>query len=502
MTLRSRLAIGLIGIAIILVIPLLIAVRSLDRLHTEARGLQREEFAASLLLGELREGLDDLRRLEERVLLVHDPSSPDAMADQIRQVRALGDSLEHYQLSAAASDVRRAVASIARWGPEEYQAAKVRRFDIADTISARYVVPALDSAEAGVRSAEDDLRQRTLDRIDRSASSLRSTQMAAIVGLALAIGVAAAIGFWLMRFITKPVLALEEGMRAVADGQLPYKLKYDSSKEHEFGRLARSFDDMASQLAELDKLKAEFVSVASHELKTPINVIIGYLSLLEEGIYGELPAKQMEVLKTLKTQTAQLQRLTQQLLDVSRFEAGGGRLDIRPVELPHMLDDLERAFAVLAMQRGVTFVVERGEDLPAEVQWDKDRMNEVLGNLLTNAFKFTRQSGEVRLTVENAGDMVVMKVRDTGAGIPPEQVSRVFEKFYQADNQGSASAAGTGLGLAIVKGIVEGHDGRIRCDSKVGEGTTFTIELPKVVRRRSLSTPRKIPKAKLPRLST
>src|SRR6478672_10072737 len=107
-------------------------------------------------------------------------------------------------------------------------------------------------------------------------------------------------------------------------------------------------------------------------------------------------------------------------------------------------------------------------------------MNEVLGNLLSNAFKFTGENGEVCLTVESAGDTVVMRVQDTGAGIPPEQVSRIFEKFYQADNQRSASAVGTGLGLAIVKSIVEAHGGRIRCESTAGKGTTFIIEIPRV----------------------
>src|SRR4051812_48424150 len=285
MTLRSRLAIGLISIAVILVIPLLIAVQSLNRLHREARALQSGEFAGSLLLGSLRESLNDLRRAETRLLFVHDSASRNAMASQIDEVRLLTDSLDHYHLSGAAADVRRAVGQIAKWGPEEFSAALSKRTEVADTISGHYLIPALDSAEAGVRSAEDDLRQRTADRIDRSASALRRTQTAAIGGLVLALAAAAAIGFWLMRFITKPVLALEAGMRAVADGQLDYKLAYDTSKEHEFGRLARSFDAMSRQLADLDKLKAEFVSVASHELKTPINVVIGYLALLEEGIY-------------------------------------------------------------------------------------------------------------------------------------------------------------------------------------------------------------------------
>ena len=502
MTLRSRLAIGLISIAVILVIPLLIAVQSLNRLHREARALQSGEFAGSLLLGSLRESLYDLRRAETRLLFVPDTSARNAMASQIAEVRLLTDSLDRYQLSGAAADVRHAVAQIAKWGPEEYAAALSKRNVLADSISHHYLIPALDSADTGVRSAEDDLRKRTLERIDRSATSLHRTQTAAIVGLALALAAAALIGFWLMRFITKPVLALEAGMRAVADGQFDYKLRYDTSKEHEFGRLARSFDEMSRQLADLDKLKAEFVSVASHELKTPINVVIGYLALLQEGIYGELPGKQKEVLTTLRSQMAQLQRLTQQLLDVSRFEAGGGRIDTRPVDFPRMLDELEHAFAVLALQRSVRLSVKRGDDLPAEVIWDKDRMNEVLGNLLSNAFKFTRENGDVCLTVESAGDTVVMRVQDTGAGIPPEQVSRIFEKFYQADNQHSASAAGTGLGLAIVNSIVEAHGGRIRCESKVGEGTTFIIEIPRVVRRRSMSTPHQVPSLQMGRMST
>lgn len=487
MTLRSRIAVGLITIAVILVIPLLIAVRSLDRLHQETRALQRGEFAGSLLLGALREGLFDLRQMETRLLFLHDSAAKNAIAAQINQVRTLTDSLERYQLSDAASDVRRSVGQIAKWGPAEYQAALSGRTDVADTISARYLVPALDSADAGVRSAENDLRTRTLDRIDKSANRTKQAGRVAIIAMLLALGVATGVALWLIRSITRPVLALQAGMQAVADGQLDHKLNYDSTKQHEFGRLARSFDDMARQLRELDKLKAEFVSVASHELKTPINVVIGYLQLLEEGIYGPLTPKQTDIHKTLVKQMAQLQRLTQQLLDVSRFEAGGGRVEPRSVNLPKMLDELGRAFDVLALQRGIEFTVEHGPELPHEVTWDKDRINEVLGNLLSNAFKFTKQSGKVTLTVENAGDMIVITVRDTGAGIPSEQLPRVFEKFYQADNQGAASAVGTGLGLAIAKGIVEAHSGRIRCESESGVGTTFIIELPRNVRRRSSS---------------
>ena len=118
------------------------------------------------------------------------------------------------------------------------------------------------------------------------------------------------------------------------------------------------------------------------------------------------------------------------------------------------------------------------------MQWDPDRINEVMGNLLANAFKFTGAGGTVELSVTPSDNHVKIEVRDSGAGIPPDQLPHIFEKFYQASNQGAASAPGTGLGLAIAKEIVEAHRGEIRCDSVVGEGTTFTLLLPTEVHLR------------------
>jgi signal transduction histidine kinase len=242
---------------------------------------------------------------------------------------------------------------------------------------------------------------------------------------------------------------------------------------------------MSRQLAELDKLKAEFASIASHELKTPINVILGYLQLMQEGIYGPLTEKQLQITQTLEGQAKSLSRLAAQLLDANRFEAGGGRIEPRPVNLAAMLDELERSFHVLAVQRGIDFRVVRSPELPDEVIWDPERMNEVTGNLLSNAFKFTPEGGRVELdAVPAEDDCIRLTVCDTGAGIPADQLPHVFQKFYQADNQGSASAMGTGLGLAITKGIVEAHQGQIRCDSTEGEGTTFTLLLPVVATNR------------------
>jgi signal transduction histidine kinase len=278
-------------------------------------------------------------------------------------------------------------------------------------------------------------------------------------------------------------------MRAVADGDFNHPLGFSAARGDEFGRLAASYQEMARRLAELDKLKAEFVSIASHELKTPINVILGYLQLFDEGLYGPLTPRQREVVSTLMSQGQSLARLVQQLLDVSRFEAGGGRLELREVPLEQFVSELETAFHVLAHQREVRFHLLTGEALPETVHWDPDRMNEVLGNLLSNAFKFTDRGGTVELEVTSTAGNVQLVVRDTGAGIPASQLPHIFRKFYQADNQDAAALKGTGLGLAIAKEIVEAHGGEISVDSTPGIGTTFCIRLPVRPRPRRRSGP-------------
>src|SRR6267143_4663040 len=286
------------------------------------------------------------------------------------------------------------------------------------------------------------------------------------------------IGVWLLRSIGRPVYELERGMHAIAEGTLTHQLGIPPSEKTEFGRLAVSYQTMARQLGELERLRAEFIGVASHELKTPINVIIGYLELLQEGIYGDLTPKQKEVLQTIRQQADGLTRLVKRLLDISRFEASGGKIELREVDLERLLRTLESSFSVLAMQRNISFSVNHGNGLPSKVHWDEDRINEVLGNLLSNAFKFTERGGKVALSVAPDDGQVVVTVADTGAGISGEQVPHIFDKFFQADNQAAAATKGTGLGLAIAKEIVEAHGGQITVESKVGEGTTFVVRLP------------------------
>jgi signal transduction histidine kinase len=174
--------------------------------------------------------------------------------------------------------------------------------------------------------------------------------------------------------------------------------------------------------------------------------------------------------------------MIRRMLEVSRFEAGGGRLELAEIDLPAFLAHLEESFAVLAIQNHLDFRLELGERLPSRLVTDTDRLNEVIGNLLSNAFKFTPDEGSIRLavrTVDGAGEpRVAIEVTDSGPGIPAEALPRVFDKFYQVEGQPSPRQPGSGLGLAIARKIVEAHGGTIEVESEVGRGTTFRVLLP------------------------
>jgi signal transduction histidine kinase len=491
-SIRTRLALGLFAIAVVLLLPLGVALRSLDDVHDETLALRDREFAASLLLGRMRATTEDLRSAEISLLFFPDVSSRDAMAMQISRLSAMLDTLRTFQIRDAADQIRSAITAVVRYAPLEYQSALAGRTRAADTLSNRHVVPAINSVDRAIAAAQQSLRERTSERVQATATLTEEAQRVAAGALALAIGLALLIAFALWRSISRPVHDLAQGMAAVADGNFGHRLSVSPERRDEFGRLSGSFRTMAAQLAQLDRLKAEFISVASHEIKTPLNVILGYLQLLDEGVYGPISTRQRDIIKTLDMQTRSLARLVHQLLDVSRFEAGGGKIFPRPIDLRRFLHDLEGTFRVLSLQRGIHFDVEQADDLPAEVHWDADRMNEVLGNLLSNAFKFTEREGRITLRVEAVDDQIQLAVSDTGAGIPPSQLPHIFEKFFQADNQGPSSLGGTGLGLAIAKQIVVAHGGSIGADSTLAVGTTFTITLPVHVGRPSTALTREL----------
>ena len=488
MTLRARLALGIFVIGLLLIVPLLLATQAMERIGEQTEDLRAKDFVASTLLGQLRLASEEFSDAELALNVDGEPARMFyPVVTALDRLQRLARSLPDVGLGDGMPAVLHAAGELRRLSELELQARLAGETARAESLSADSIPLVQQRMSTTLRGLEDRVARRTSQRVDSTAVLIGESRERTAIAFVLAAAMAIVIAALLTWAIGRPVRALEEGMARVADGEFDHPLRIPETRNDEFGRLAQSFATMTRQLTELDKLKAEFVSVASHELKTPINVITGYVQLLEDGVFGPVPDQQREVLGTIGRQASSLTRLVRQLLDISRFEAGAGKIEPRPFPLWEFMRELERAFQVLAHQREVQFRITRADDVPDRVTWDYDRMNEVLGNLLSNAFKFTPRGGRVELAIDAAGDRVLLEVKDSGAGIAAEHLPRIFDKFYQADNQAAASAKGTGLGLAIAKSIVEAHGGTINCESSPGLGTIFTIDLPAVALRRALA---------------
>ncbi|HDP80457.1 MAG TPA: HAMP domain-containing histidine kinase, partial [Spirochaetes bacterium] len=230
-----------------------------------------------------------------------------------------------------------------------------------------------------------------------------------------------------------------------------------------------------TKLKELDRLKSEFVMTASHELRTPLTGIEMSLDLLDEKLGGRLDGKEQEMLVAARTETRRLKNLTNDLLELSKIEAGKISLEtaIFPVN-----DIFEKAVSVLMRQAhekdvNLTFAVEQNA---YAVKADPNKVTWVLTNLISNALRYTKPGGWVKITAETAGPWMRISVADNGAGIPREYQSKIFDKFVQVDKENSPG--GSGLGLAICREIVRAHGGTIWVDSTPGEGSTFVFTLP------------------------
>ncbi|MGE0158892.1 MAG: ATP-binding protein [Gemmatimonadales bacterium] len=243
--------------------------------------------------------------------------------------------------------------------------------------------------------------------------------------------------------------------------------------------LARTFNEMASQLAAFDKVKEEFVALAAHQLRTPAAGVKGNLGMLIEGYCGPLTAEQMDVVQDADACNERQLALISDLLVVARTDSGRLLLSRAPAGLGPMLDQVVEDHRPRASARGHTLTLERPpEDMVIDMDAQKMRM--VVDNLVENAIKYTPDGGRVTVVASSGGNGVVeFSVSDTGVGISEEDQAKVFRKFARLPNPMSEKVGGTGLGLYLAHEIVKLHGGRIRLDSTPGEGTTFTVSLPK-----------------------
>lgn len=274
--------------------------------------------------------------------------------------------------------------------------------------------------------------------------------------------------------ITQPLSEMEEVTSHIAKGDFSHRVSYNS-KDRDLTRFAASLNKMADELATEEKSRRSFVANVSHELKTPMTSIGGFIDGILDGTIP--PEDEKKYLVRVSNEVKRLSRMVVSMLNLSKIEAG-------EISIKHMEYDIGKQLfeTLLSFEKRIDdgrINIEGFEDIASvSIKADRDLLQQVVYNLIDNAVKFTPENGTISFFAENDGEKTTVTIRNSGAGVSEEEISRIFERFYKVDKSRSYDTKGVGLGLYIVKTIINMHDGEIYADSKLGEYTQFRFVLP------------------------
>ena len=481
MTVRDRLILTFTLVGGLLVLPALFAALRLTDLRdlaVEERGRQAEAMVA---VGSVEAGLVELSVALRGYAGTRDARMRDSsfrilesLERDLKRIEEAGYVEASPPLAAAIGTVSEEVRTIG-------ELVRGNRLDEATDRFDSHFDTAVSVARERLQDLATGIDARAQADFERARAISTAARQSTVFAVAVAVALTILLAGWTTSALTAPLRRLRSAMAHVAEGdfEVPQDLPYE--RKDEIGDLAVSFSAMARRLAELDRLRAEFMGVASHELKTPINVIRGYTELIEEELAGELTQHQREIMQRIDEQTRVLTRQVSRLMDISRLETGSYVLQPERILLQDLILGVRRAFEVLAGEKGIAFSTDIDQSAPEHVVVDVDIIrDEVLANLVSNALKFTPEGGDVAVRAWGEEATVVIEVSDTGPGIAPEHREHVFEKYYQVERSRSV---GSGLGLAIAKEMAEAHGGTIRLvDDAYAPGATFRVYLPVEVR--------------------
>lgn len=303
----------------------------------------------------------------------------------------------------------------------------------------------------------------------RSAEFLANTYRAIAWSMMGATALAVLMGLLLSRTLLKPLRQLQVGIQALQRGEAPSAV--GTTRRDEFGEVLSAFGEMHQEVVRNQQARRQLTANIAHDLNTPLSVISGTLEGILDGTFKPTPQR----LQRIHRETGHVAQLVNDLRFLSLADAGELHIHPKPTDVAALLTDVASNFREMSEQQGITLHADLpGEDLTAFA--DQVRITQVVQNLLNNALAYTQSGGEVRIRAVREARLVRVSVQDTGSGISPEDLPRVFERLYRAD--ASRSTSGSGLGLSICKSIVEAHGGEIQLSSALGRGTTVTFTLP------------------------
>ncbi|MDZ4765611.1 MAG: ATP-binding protein [Chloroflexota bacterium] len=295
--------------------------------------------------------------------------------------------------------------------------------------------------------------------------------------------------YFVERRVTLPLVQLSQSAQQIAEGN--YQMKVNIQRGDEIGVLANTFNLMSENIShrtleliranalaqESVRLKSQFMSTMSHELRTPLNAILGFTGIMLQGMSGTIDDRAKHMLNRINANGQRLLTLIDDVLNIAKIEAGRLELAQEPIDPRALAHKLHMQLGGLAEQRDLRFHTDIAASVPTQFYGDETRISQIITNLLSNAFKFT-EKGSVTLSMDYQDRQWIIKVSDTGIGIPPHAHSLIFEAFRQLDGTSRRVYGGSGLGLAIVRSLVTMMNGTIRVESQISKGSTFIVALP------------------------
>ncbi|MFZ2145962.1 MAG: ATP-binding protein [Sedimentisphaerales bacterium] len=303
-----------------------------------------------------------------------------------------------------------------------------------------------------------------------------------LLGAIVAIVIALTVAYFISRSIILPIRQMQETAQQIAKGDFSRKVNIKSSDE--LGELAKSLNIMANELQQkienlkrMDRIRTDFVANVSHELKTPLTLIKGYIETLEDRAIDD-KEKARKFITIIKEHTGRLENIINDLLSLSELELSRSSIEKTEFDLKSLIDEVVMGFGHALDAKQQTFGINlQGDDF--RVKADRNNIEQVFVNLIDNAIKYTEDAGRINISLLEQQDAITITVEDNGIGIAKEHLDRVFERFYRVDKARSRELGGTGLGLGIAKHIVLAHDGKIHIESQINEGTKVFVTLPK-----------------------
>ena len=463
---KLALGFGLIAAALLLVTGFILV--SLDSASTAVTPTLAADVATIDKARGLHELLNEEERNAQKFLVTRDPAYLRMYArtrllalDRLDSLETvLNDTIEFATLE----EIRRVHSWLDEAIPARTRQPHQRNGQIMDS---------LDIAHSGLDLLvvlNQNAIARSVAAVERQTTAILEKSSVLLLGV---LAITIIVAFFITISISAPLARLRRSTERIARGDfhtIPVRSRDD------FGMLVHSFNTMSERLRRIDEYKADVMQQISHELRTPLQAIYAIYYMLAEQVAGPLNDRQRSLLTAIRDNIDLLSTFSNQFLDLAKIEAGMMEFHRQPIDLLSVITPVINNARLIASQKEINIGL-AAQAVP-RISADQDKVVMVLNNLLSNAVKFTPRGGNITVTLSPCEDGARIAVKDSGIGIDPEDVPRLFTKFFQAKNVSQINVKGTGVGLALVKAIVDGHGGRVFAASAVGQGSTFTVELP------------------------